>query len=167
MMGGCFPGSQVVLTDKTPLTRVLSRNVAANHDSLALQPEVCDLDWASSSQREAFAARYPHFDVILCGDCMYEEDCIEPMVATLRCLSSPRRCGESGAQSAHDPSSKRTDVLFSLETRGPQSSDIHDAFFRRVASWFEVQEITGDCPLSDALVRGDIRIFLLRCRSPR
>eukprot|EP00873_Tetraselmis_striata_P025666 jgi/Tetstr1/445930/TSEL_033559.t1 len=52
-------GAQVVLTDKTPLTRVLSRNVAANHDSLALQPEVCDLDWASSSQREAFRGQIP------------------------------------------------------------------------------------------------------------
>lgn len=160
-------GAKVVLSDRHPLIRVLTRNVAENRDAVVVQPVVFELDWTSGSQRHSLAAQHAHFDYILCSDCMYEEDCIEPLLHTLRDLCSPRRGEEGAGRVTCEGQQLTTQVLFSLETRGPQSSEIHAQFFARVSEWFVVKELTLDCSHARALMRGDIRIYRLQSRQRR
>mmetsp|Transcript_29161 Transcript_29161/g.82231 ORF Transcript_29161/g.82231 Transcript_29161/m.82231 type:complete len:267 (-) Transcript_29161:8-808(-) len=163
-------GAQVVLSDQEPLLRVLSRNVQDNHSVLPIEPTVALLDWRYASHRNALAARHDHFDYILSSDCMYEEDCIEPLIAVLRSLSSPRDAlltssktlNNSGQQTHSVPA---TEVLFALENRGPGSQEIHQIFFSKISKWFKPQELTDTCSHRGQMARSDLRLFRFVKRS--
>lgn len=161
--------AQVVLTDQEPLIQVLSRNVAANRDRLRAMPVVKHLDWRFAAHRNALAWGYGHFDYILCSDCMYEEDCIDPLIAVLRAMSSPRPASCT-SRDPHGPGEDRgpgvvrkpTEIIFTLESRGPGSEEIHRIFFQKVKQWFKVQEITFTCSITEQLVNSDLRAFRLK-----
>ena len=173
---------QVILTDQQPLLGVLVRNVAANKDNVSVAPTVAELDWRFATHRNRLASSHGHFDYIMAGDCMYEEDCIEPLITVLKALCSPRRPasatpgaspsgGDStGAVDSGDGPLPRkqtiTKVLMSLENRGPGSAEIHATFFSKIQAWFKVEEITLECSHAQQLMRSDLRVFMMQRRGP-
>jgi len=77
-------GASITLTDLNHLKGLVTANIALNN--LSARASFEPLCWGQpiSSQIPT-----PPFDIILASDVIYEKECINPLISTLRALSGP------------------------------------------------------------------------------
>lgn len=99
--GGCLVGTRSLLGRCPPLDAALIHtprfvatdkcveNVEANLGprGLAGNARVRRLEWASAQDLAMFE---PPYDVVLAGDCLYEEACVAPLLQTMWALAGPK-----------------------------------------------------------------------------
>eukprot|EP00095_Tigriopus_kingsejongensis_P008412 maker-scaffold9_size846264-snap-gene-7.27 protein:Tk08412 transcript:maker-scaffold9_size846264-snap-gene-7.27-mRNA-1 annotation:"protein-lysine methyltransferase mettl21d-like" len=123
-------GARVVLSDLPEYIPLLEENIAKNRAHLPNAVECRALTWGQSS--EDLSKLIPSgVDFVLVSDCIYYEDAIQPLIATLSALCT----------------SRRTRVLFAYEDRSSDEKQKVQKFFWKLASSiFEIASVpAGQC----------------------
>jgi len=129
-------GANIVFTDLKPMLEILDRNVKLNIVSNSYRVKVQELSWGANARNGS-----PFFDIIVASDVTYEDENIEPLIATLCNLSGPD-----------------TVIYIGAEVRKMQAEDI---FKNNATHYFDIEMLETE-GLDEAFADINVAIYKLR-----